>query len=111
MTKVDRDAAYELVTRELMAAGVSTIRFAHLPKGARSECSVGAWERSGPLGPDTLRWIADNCRPRGAAQKRDTHDGLYRCARCGCPAVDHVVDGEERRECRCCECTQYEWTK
>lgn len=31
-----------------------------------------------------------------------------RCSRCGDPASSHEVDDEERRECRLCECAQYE---
>ena len=39
-----------------------------------------------------------------------SHGGppLFRCVCCGCPATDHAVDDEERRECTLCECTQYE---
>ena len=63
---VDRDAAYALVERELMAAGVSTVSFQHLPKGG--QCEVGAWYHGGPLKPGTLKWVADNCRPRSAIE-------------------------------------------
>jgi hypothetical protein len=43
----------------------------------------------------------------GAVQHHDTASHT-RCVRCGDPADDHVVDDEERRECRLCECTRYE---
>lgn len=43
---------------------------------------------------------------------RDVLDAMeVRCSRCGCVAVDHEVDDEERRGCTACECTQYEATQ
>lgn len=63
---VDRDAAYALVERELMAAGVSLYSFDHLPKGG--QCAVGAWHHGGPFKLGSLKWVADNCRPRSAVE-------------------------------------------
>lgn len=65
---VDRDAAYALVERELIAAGVSIYSFQHLPKGGA--CAVGAWYHGGPMKPGSLKWVADNCEPRSAVEAR-----------------------------------------
>lgn len=47
---------------------------------------------------------------RGArlVESSNPYHPLYRCTNCGDPVTDHEVDDEERRECRLCECRQYE---
>lgn len=97
-----RRRAYELVERELMAAGVSTISFQHLPKGGA--CAVGAWYRGGPLKPGTLKWVADNCEPRSAVEagfEAVSKEG--RCETCGATLAHYTGAGASGVLCPECD--------
>lgn len=44
----------------------------------------------------------------GATGRRDGGERPASCTNCGCHAVRHAVDDEERRECLDCRCPQFE---
>jgi len=103
-----RRRAYELVERELMAAGVSTISFQHLPKGGA--CAVGAWYHGGPLKPGSLKWVADHCEPRSAVEARFEAAAKARCepaakeGRCECGTTLAYYSGAGASGVLCPEC-------
>ncbi len=93
---VDGDAAFELVERELIEAGVKLYSFQYMPKN--DVCAVGSCYHGGPFTAGTLKWIVATFTPRKLAAEKYHADELARKRRERAEQGSAAAAGDEEED-------------